>query len=222
VTVTRVILVTGFEPFTPHKINPTEELARALDGFRVRDAVVRGAVLPVHHVDAAARVRELLETVKPDAILHLGLAGGRARIALERLAVNVMDYPVPDNAGCQKSDEPCVPSGPGAYFATLPLRAILARLTDAGIPAYVSDTAGTYLCNQTLYTTLHALAGVPAPPRVGFIHMPLSPSMVAAAGTDEPSMDLGLMRRAVEIALEVVQAAGRRGAGAPPSEASER
>ena len=199
-----VILVTGFEPFTPHKINPTDELARSFDGVRVGDAVVRGAVLPVHHADAASRVRALLEALHPAVVLHLGLAGGRARIALERVAVNVMDYAVPDNAGCQKSDEPCVPAGPAAYVATLPLRAILARLTHTGIPAYLSDTAGTYLCNQTLYTTLHAVAAASAPPRVGFIHVPLLPSMVAASGLDQPSMDIAVMRRAVEIALEVV------------------
>jgi pyroglutamyl-peptidase len=201
-----IILVTGFEPFTPHKVNPTEELARALDGWRPGDAVVRSAVLPVHHADATPRVRALLESLRPDAVLHLGLAGGRARLALERVAVNVMDYAVPDNAGCQKSDEPCVPSGPAAYFTTIPSRMIVARLIDAGIPAYVSDTAGTYLCNQTLYTTLHAVAGLAAPPRVGFIHVPPLPSMVAASGLDQASMDLPLMRRAVEIALEVIAA----------------
>lgn len=201
-----IILVTGFEPFTPHKVNPTEELARGLDGHRVGDAVVRSAVLPVHHAEAAPRVQSLLDTVRPAAILHLGLAGGRARLALERVAVNVMDYAVPDNAGCQKSDEPCVVSGPAAYFATLPVRAIVDRLIDAGIPAYVSETAGTYLCNQTLYTTLHAMAGLASPPRVGFIHVPLLPSMVATSGLDQASMDLPLMRRAVEIVLEVIAA----------------
>jgi pyroglutamyl-peptidase len=201
-----IVLVTGFEPFTPYKLNPTEELARALDGQRVGDAVVRSAVLPVHHADAAARVQELLDTVRPEAILHLGLAGGRARLAVERVAVNVMDYAVPDNAGCRKTDEPCVPAGPAAYLATLPVRMIVDRLVEAGIPAYVSETAGTYLCNQTLYTTLHAVASLARPPRAGFIHVPLLPSMVAASGLDQPSMDLPVMRRAVAIALEVIAA----------------
>ena len=201
-----IILVTGFEPFTPYKLNPTEELARAFEGYRTGDAVIRSAVLPVHHADAAARMQDLLAGVRPDAILHLGLAGKRARLAVERVAVNVMDYAVPDNAGCRKTDEPCVSGGPAAYFATVPARAIVERLVDAGIPAYVSDTAGTYLCNQTLYTTLHAIENLTSPPRVGFIHVPLLPSMVAAAGFDEPSMDLPLMRRAVEIALEVIAA----------------
>src|SRR5205085_3198203 len=125
-----IVLLTGFEPFTPYKVNPTEELARTLDGYCCDGAVVQGAVLPVHHVEAASRVRALLDTVRPDAVLHLGLAGSRARIAVERVAVNVMDYPVPDNAGCEMRDEPCAPSGPAAYFATLPSREIVARLTD--------------------------------------------------------------------------------------------
>ena len=201
-----MILVTGFEPFTPYKVNPTEELARGADGSRIADVPVRAAVLPVHHAEAAVRVHALLDEWHPDAVLHLGLAGGRARLALERVAVNVMDYAVPDNAGCQKTDEPCVASGPAAYFATLPLRAMLTRLTDAGIPAYISDTAGTYLCNQTLYTTLHAVAGMPSPPRVGFLHVPLLPSMVASSGLDQPSMDLSVMQRALRIALEVIAA----------------
>ncbi|MBM3221158.1 MAG: pyroglutamyl-peptidase I [Candidatus Rokubacteria bacterium] len=201
-----IILVTGFEPFTPYKANPSEELARGFDGYRVGEAVVRATVLPVHHAEASARMLALLDTVRPDAVLGLGLAGSRARIALERVAVNVMDYAVPDNAGCQTQDEPCVPSGPAAYFTTLPSRTIVARLVDAGIPAYLSDTAGTYLCNQTLYTTLHAVARHDAPPRVGFMHVPPLPSMVAASGLDQPSMDLTLMRRAVEIALDVIAA----------------
>jgi pyroglutamyl-peptidase len=199
-----IVLVTGFEAFTPHTVNPTETLARALDGACVAGATVRAGVLPVHHGEAAPRVRSLLDTVRPDAVLHLGLAAGRARVALERVGVNVMDYAVPDNAGCQKRDEPCVPAGPPAYLATVPVRAIVERLVAAGIPAYVSETAGTYLCNQTLYTTLHTVAAWPRPPRVGFLHVPLLPSMVAASGLDAPSMDLPVMRQAVEIALEVI------------------
>jgi pyroglutamyl-peptidase len=117
-----------------------------------------------------------------------------------------MDDAVPDIGGCQKRDEPCVPSGPAAYVSTLPVRAIVERLNEAGIPAYVSNTAGTYLCNQTLYTTLHAVARLSTPPRVGFLHVPLLPSMVAASGLDEPSMDLAVMRRAVDLTIEAIAA----------------
>jgi pyroglutamyl-peptidase len=200
----RTILVTGFEPFGTHSVNPTEGLAKAVDGRRVGDFTVLGAVLPVHHADAAARLGTLLAESGPESVLHLGLAGGRARIALERVALNVMDYEVADNAGYRASGEPCVPEGPTAYFSTLPLPAMLKALVDEGIPAYTSNTAGTYLCNQTLYWTLHAVRNAPRPPRVGFVHFPLLPAMVAAAGLEQPSMDFPLMLRAVETILGVI------------------
>src|SRR5215467_3319098 len=95
----RVLLVTGFEAFGPHTVNPSEAVAKALDGRRCRACVVRSAVLSVHHATARARVDALLDELAPAHIVHLGLANGRARVALERVAVNVMDYPIPDNAG---------------------------------------------------------------------------------------------------------------------------
>jgi pyroglutamyl-peptidase len=199
-----VVLVTGFEPFAGLAANPSLEVAKALDGRVVGAAAVRSAVLPVHHAEAAAHVHRLLDETDPVAIVHLGLAPGRARIALERVAVNVMDYDTPDNAGYRARDEPCVAGGPPAYFATLPLPAILAALLAEGIPAYVSSTAGTYLCNQTMYTTLHALAQRRRLVRAGVVHLPLLPAMVAASGLEQPSMDAGLMVRAVEIALGVL------------------
>lgn len=197
--------MTGFEPFGAHAANPTEGLAKAVDGRRVGDFTVMGVVLPVHHADTAARLGSLLAETNPaEAVLHLGLAAGRARVALERVAVNVMDYEVPDNAGFRASGEPCIPGGPIAYFSTLPLPALVKALVDEGIPAYTSNTAGTYLCNQTLYWTLHAVHNMPRPPRVGFIHFPLLPAMVAATGLEQASMDFPLMLRAVETVLGVI------------------
>jgi pyroglutamyl-peptidase len=198
------LLLTGFEPFAGHLANPAEEVAKALDGRAVGEALVRSVVLPVHHAEAAPRVARLLDETTPLAVVHLGLAAGRARIALERVAVNVMDFDTPDNAGFRTQGQPCVPGGPAAYFATLPLARIVSALLAQGVPAYVSNTAGTYLCNQTLYTTLHRLAGRGRPVPAGFVHLPLLPSMVAASGLEQPSMDAGLMVRAVEIALGVV------------------
>jgi pyroglutamyl-peptidase len=200
----RVVLVTGFEAFGGHDANPSLEVAKALDGRVVDGVLVHSAVLPVHHAEAAPQVGRLLDETDPLAVLHLGLAGGRARIALERVAVNVMDYDTPDNAGYCARGEACVPGGPVAYFATLPLAAIVGALVAEGIPAYVSNTAGTYLCNQTMYGTLHLLAERGHAARAGFMHLPLLPSMVAASGLEQPSMDVGMMVRAVEIALGVV------------------
>jgi pyroglutamyl-peptidase len=199
-----MILLTGFEPFGTYKDNPSAGVAEALDGRRVGDDTVRSAVLPVHHARAAAVVAQLVRDSTPRAIVHLGLAGGRARIALERVAVNVMDFEIADNAGYRATGEPCVADGPAAYFSTLPLEAMLEALTAEGVPAYLSSTAGTYLCNQTFYTTRHRLASHGPDVPAGFIHLPLSPSMVVAAAVDQPSMDVPLMVRAIEIALRVV------------------
>jgi pyroglutamyl-peptidase len=199
-----VILVTGYEPFGAHSLNPSQELAKLLDGRRIGSCAVAGVVLPVHHREAARHVSVLLGEMAPVAVVHLGLAEGRARLALERVALNVMDYRIPDNAGYRAEGEPCVPEGPAAYFASLPLPEMLAALTAEGVPAYVSNTAGTYLCNQTLYGTLHLLAARRLPARAGFIHLPLLPAMVAASGLEQPSMDPGTMVRAVEIALGVL------------------
>jgi len=204
-----VILVTGFEPFGPHAVNPSEALAKAVDGRRFGPATVRSAVLPVHHAEARLMGEALLTDLQPVGIVHLGLANGRARIAVERVAVNVMDYPIPDNAGRRVVNEPCVVGGATAYFSTFPVPSILAALLAEGIPAYISNTAGTYLCNQTLYGTLHGLAlrtarGEGPIPPAGFLHFPSLPAMVAASGLDEPSMELSLMLRALEVTLDVV------------------
>jgi pyroglutamyl-peptidase len=199
-----VVLVTGFEPFDGASVNSSAEVAKRLDGRRVGDSEVRAAVLPVHHLGAAAAVKSLLDTHAPIAIVHLGLAGERAQIALERIAINVMDYSIPDNTGFQARDEPCVAGGPAAYFSTLPLRTMLDGLVRHGIPAYLSSTAGTYLCNFVMYTTLHALAAAGDSLPAGFIHLPSLPSMVTRGDSQQPSMDLGLMLRGIEAALEVV------------------
>jgi len=198
-----VILLTGFEPFGTFPSNPAGEVAKALDGRAFGAEVVRSVVLPVHHADAALAVARLIEETVPRAIVHLGLAGARARIALERVAVNVMDFEIPDNAGYRATGEPCVPGGPVAYFSTLPLAAMLTALVADGVPAYVSNTAGTYLCNQTMYTTLHLLQRRGGGIAAGFIHLPQSEAMVAASALDQPSMDLPLMIRAIETALRV-------------------
>ena len=199
-----VVLVTGFEPFGGFTVNPSEELAKAVDGRHVGECVVRSLILPVDHARVHAVLAPALVGTNPRAVVHLGLAGKRTRIALERVAVNVMDSPIADNAGYRASGEPCVPGGPAAYFTTLPIRELLEALTAEGIPAYISHTAGTYLCNQTLYWTLHTVAADGRPTKVGFIHLPLLPSMVARSGLDEPSMDFGLMLRTLETALALV------------------
>jgi len=200
----RAILVTGFEPFGGDAANPSQDLAKAVDGRAFGACTARSLILPVEHRAAREMVSTALADPDLAAVIHLGLAGGRARIALEQVAVNAMDYAIPDNAGQCLTGEPCVAGGPAAHFSTLPLRAILAALTAEGIPAYMSYTAGTFLCNQTLYWTLHEIARRSLALRAGFIHVPFLPSMVAAHGREDPSMELSLMLRALETALSAV------------------
>jgi pyroglutamyl-peptidase len=197
----RHLLLTGFEPFDGDTVNPSGEVAKQLDGRVLGGSVVRSVVLPVQHEAARTRVAPLLEAPGLSAVVHLGLAGGRARIALERVAVNVMDYSRPDAHGQVLRDVACVADGPAAYFSTLPLRDMLAALTEEGIPAYISNTAGTFLCNDVAYTTLHALTRRRLPVLAGFVHLPFLPSMVTAHGLEEPSMDLAVQTRAIEIVL---------------------
>jgi pyroglutamyl-peptidase len=197
----RHVLLTGFEPFDGDSVNPSGEVAKQLDGKVIGGCAVRSVILSVQHEAARAVVAPLLEAPGLVAVVHLGLAGGRARIALERVAVNVMDYSRPDAHGQVLRDVACVDGGPAAYFSTLPLREMLAALTAEGFPAYVSNTAGTYLCNDIAYTTLHALARRRVPTPAGFIHLPFLPSMVTAHDLEEPSMDLAILTRAIETVL---------------------
>jgi pyroglutamyl-peptidase len=207
----RHILLTGFEPFDGDSVNPSGEVAKQLDGRVIGDCVVRSVILPVQHEAARAVVAPLLEAPGLVAVVHLGLAGGRARISLERVAVNVMDYSRPDAHGQVLRDVACVEGGPAAYFSTLPLREILAALTAEGIPAAISNTAGTYLCNDIFYTTLQGLAQRSSPLSAGFLHLPFAPSMVTAHNLEEPSMDLATMTRAIELLLRFI-CLRRRGA----------
>jgi pyroglutamyl-peptidase len=138
---------------------------------------------------------------RPRLVLSLGLANGRSMLALERVAINVLDFPIPDNAGSQPTDAPIVDGGPTAYFATLPIKAILAAWREAGLPSYVSNTAGTYVCNQTFYHSLH-LSGKYGY-RAGLIHVPYLPEQAARAEGGAPSMSLDLMVEAVEATLRI-------------------
>ena len=134
-----------------------------------------------------------------------GQAGGRAALSIERIGINVDDARIPDNQGAQPIDTAVVPGGPAAYFATLPLRAIVDAWHRAGIPGYLSDTAGTYLCNAALYTALHATAEEALP--VGLLHLPSLPAEVAGRRPPEPSMPLEAQIEGTRVALEATVAA---------------
>jgi pyroglutamyl-peptidase len=219
----RVALVTGFEPFGGYAINPSAEIARALDGTTVADTRIVGRVLPVDLGRLDRSLQRSLAEIDgaPAAVIALGLAAAEPVVRLERVALNLADFAIADNAGRQVSGRELTSGGPSARATRLPLAAIQRALLDAGIPARLSNSAGTYLCNAAMYRLLEKL---PRRVKCGFIHLPSLPAevarQIAAAGgaTGESSlihlasMELATMRRAVEIALQVtLGAVGARG-----------
>ncbi len=215
----RPILLTGYNPYrNAPDYNPTGVLARELDGSRVGDARIVGAQIPVAVEDAGPRLRRLLDRLDPDAALALGVAPGRPRLSVERVAVNMLDFSVPDNRGRRYRDRPIRRGAPAAYFSTLPVRPILSALRRERIPAELSDTAGTYLCNFAMYTLLDAFAAAGKPGPAGFIHVPQVPEASLDARA-QPSMDYTLIRRGILLALREVEKAiprPRRRAAAGP------
>jgi len=196
------VLITGFEPFDGEVVNPAWEVARRLDGWRGAAHVVTARCLPcVFSAIRPALARELA-ALEPDLVICVGQAGGRVDVSLERVAINVDDARIPDNDGAQPIDHPVVAGGPPAYFTTLPVKAILQRLHNAGLPAHVSNTAGTYVCNHTFYTLRHlAETAHPTVPRAGFIHIPYLPEQ-AARHPGSASMALDTLVAALRIAIE--------------------
>ena len=194
------ILITGFEPFGGQSINPSWEVARALDGLHLPQAQVQAIQLPCVFAQAAAQLVRALDEIQPDTVLALGQAEGRSDISLERVAINIMDARIADNAGAQPIDQPVVADGPAAHFSTLPIKLLVARLRAAGFPASVSQTAGTFVCNQVFYALQHALAGRAL--RSGFVHLPLLPEQAAhGPGPSLPSMPLSTQVAALTCAL---------------------
>lgn len=194
------ILLTGFEPFGGDPVNPSALVGRALHGQRVAHATVHAVELPCVFGRALQVLDEALAAHSPVLALALGLAAGRGEISVERVAINIDDARIPDNAGEQPVDVPVVTGGPAAWFSTLPVKAIVAALRQAGLPAGVSQSAGTFVCNHVFYGLQHRLDGTGV--RSGFVHVPLLDTQ-AAAHPGLPTLPLADLIRGVRIALEV-------------------
>jgi pyroglutamyl-peptidase len=193
------ILLAGFEPFHGERRNPSIEVVRALDGETIAGLTVRAVALPVVYGRAARRMVDAIGRIQPAAVLGLGQAGGRPTVTLERVAINLHDGPRPDNAGRRALDEPVVRGGPDAYFTRLPIRDILRALRRRRIPATLSLSAGTFICNAVMYAALHELRRRPAVP-CGFIHLPYD-TRQGVRHPREPSMSIDLMVEAVRTAI---------------------
>ena len=194
-------LVTGFEPFAGDSVNPSS-LAVARLKKRIGGLQIHTAELPCSYAHSARLLRAAIDDTKPDLVLCVGLAGGRTELCLERVAVNVQDARIRDNDGKQPIDKPVVADGPAAHFATLPIKACVAEMRKAGLPAAVSNTAGTFVCNHIFYALMDIAAGHPIPMRGGFLHVPYVPEQAARLG-GAPSMALDDIVRGIEIILAV-------------------
>ncbi len=192
------LLVTGFVPFGPHAVNPSEQLLRPLAESAPGGAIVSTRVLPVVYRDAFAPVREALESERLDAVLLMGLGADRTALSFERLAVNWRASTTPDNSGVRVDGERIDPAGPSACFATVPVERLVGASLRAGVPAAPSRDAGTYLCNQVLYQTLRHCGRRRLRVRVGFLHLPPLPEQVTDGRI---SMEAGRMLTGVVAAL---------------------
>jgi pyroglutamyl-peptidase len=207
-TPAKTVLLTGFEPFNGAPINPSWEAVRALDGWSGPGFAVVARQLPCVFGTAVDVLRESIAGVKPDIVIAVGQAGGRSEISLERVAINVDDAAIRDNAGNQPVDTPVAADGPAAYFTTLPVKAIVKALRLRGFPSGVSQTAGTFVCNHVFYGLMHHAAGQALkagsiPLRAGLIHVPFLPEQAADRPERPPSMALRDIVDALRIAVEV-------------------
>jgi pyroglutamyl-peptidase len=165
------LLLTGFDPFGGATSNPSWEAASALDGRSIGGHRIVARQLPTEFDASLPALHAAIRATSPALVVSTGLAGGREGLSLERVAINVDDARIPDNAGAKPVDARIAARGPAAYFSTLPIKAMLVALRRHGIPAHVSQTAGTYVCNHVFYGLMHALRRRPGV-RGGFIHVP--------------------------------------------------
>ncbi|AOE98257.1 MULTISPECIES: pyroglutamyl-peptidase I [Serratia] len=195
------VLITGFEPFGGERLNPSWEVVKQLNDLELVGTRIVARQLPCVFGAALEALNAAIDEVQPLMVLAVGQAGGRTDITIERVAINVDDARIPDNQGQQPVDEPIVAGGPAAYFSTLPIKAMVSSMREAGIPASVSQTAGTYVCNHVMYGLLHRLSGQ-REVKGGFIHIPYLPEQ-AAAHPGAPSMAASTVLFALELAVSI-------------------
>lgn len=200
------VLLTGFEPFAGASLNPSEEIVKTLAARGIKDAAgkplvdLHTSILPVVFTESSELLKHLIKLHQPDIVICLGQAEGRREISLERVAINLDDARLADNAGRTITDQPVVAGAAIAEFTTLPVKDMVAAIRAEGIAAGLSTTAGTFVCNHIFYSLQHALANQAK--RSGFIHVPLIPEQ-ASEFEGQPTMPLDQQVRAIEIAILV-------------------
>ena len=195
------VLVTGFDPFGGEQVNPAYEAVRLLPDEIVGASVVK-LEIPTVFTRSAKVVEEAIERERPDVVLCVGQAGGRSAITVEKVAINLAEARIPDNDGEQPFDTPLREDGDTAYFASLPVKAMVANMNDHGIPAFMSYTAGTYVCNSIMYNVLYLIDRRFPGVRGGFIHVPYAVEQGVGKPNGTPVMELATMARGLEYAIE--------------------
>ncbi|MFI9355472.1 pyroglutamyl-peptidase I [Streptomyces lydicus] len=190
------VLLTGFAPFDGETVNPSWQAVRAAAAEPLTGIEVSAVELPCVYGASVAVLRAAIEEARPEIVVCVGQAGGRPDITVERVAINVDDARIPDSSGAEPIDEPVVPGGPAAYFATLPVKACVAAVRAAGLPASVSNTAGTFVCNHVFYGLAHLLATELPGVRGGFVHVPYVPEQVT--DRSQPSLPAAAVTRALQ------------------------
>lgn len=197
------LLLTGFDPFGDEPINPAWEAVKRVSD-QVGDVEVVKLMVPTVFYKSIDTVAAAIEKEKPDAVLCIGQAGGRFDLNPERVAININDARIPDNEGNQPLDGPVFADGETAYFATLPIKAMAEEIRKAGVPASVSNTAGTYVCNHLMYGVLYTLANKYPDVRGGFMHVPFITSQVINRKPIAPSLSLEQIVTGIEAAVKAI------------------
>ena len=201
------ILVSGFEPYGEMSVNPTQTLVREARGFNLEGIEIHSVVLPVNYDECVDKITEEINHVSPDVVVSCGIYPGRTAVTPERVGLNVKDTMaedlLADKRGKKPVDEPINAEGPDALFSGLPYRRINEHLLAAGVPSYVSNTAGTYICNNTMYGVLDHIRQNQLPTIAGFVHFPISTEMAIEDPT-QPSLPMEIMVEALRIILRTV------------------
>ncbi|ESU32235.1 hypothetical protein G3A_12285 [Bacillus sp. 17376] len=207
------VLISGFEPFGKMNINPTEELLLEAEKFDIENVDISTILLPVNYDECGEELIKKMDDFQPDVVISCGLAAGRTAITPERIGINVKDTgsgdPYPDNKGRIPKDEMIDDDGPDGLFATLPNRLIEKNLKEMNIPAAVSNSAGTFICNNTLYAVLNHIRRNNLDIKAGFIHFPASTKM-SAMNPSLPSLPQETMAKALKVIVETCAAVGVR------------
>ncbi|MDA9470686.1 pyroglutamyl-peptidase I [Enterococcus sp. 5H] len=197
------IVVTGFDPFGGEKINPAYEAVKLLPDT-INGATIVKVEVPTVFGESGKRVKEAIEQEQPDVVLCVGQAGGRGAVSFERVAINLVEARIPDNKGNQPLGEKVKEDGDTAYFTSLPIKAMLKHVNDHGLPAYISYTAGTFVCNEIMYQLLYMIDKEFPTIKGGFIHVPFEPGQVIGKAVDTPSMPIPTIAKTLELAIEAI------------------